>query len=109
MPLSASERQHYRRSWRRLRRENAPFRVLEGDAVMSASIEIYDDMLLSCVTADWCRAAFVIGEAMARSLGQVGDLVLFGRLRKLIDTGKLDARGDLRTIRGSEVRLARLT
>jgi hypothetical protein len=44
---------------------------------------------------------------MARSLREVGDLVLFGRLRKLIDAGKLDVRGDLGTIRGSEVRLAR--
>jgi hypothetical protein len=66
-------------------------------------------VLLSCVNAEWCRTACIIGEAMARSLHHVRDLVLFGRLRKLIDTGKLDARGDLRTIRGSEVRLARLT
>ena len=48
---------------------------------------------------------------MARSLGdpdrQVGDLVLFGRLRKLIDAGKLNARGDVVTLRGVEVRLSR--
>jgi hypothetical protein len=105
--LSDGECQHYRRSWRRLRRENAPFRVLDGDAVVSAPIEIYDDVVLSCVTADWCRTACIVGEAMARSLHEVGDLVLFGRLRKLIEAGKLDARGDLETIRGSEVRLAR--
>ena len=84
--------------------------MVEGDTVISASIEVYDDMMLSCLTVDWCRTARIIGDAMARSLGdprrQVGDLVLFGRLRKLIDTGKLDARGDLATLRGSEVRLS---
>jgi len=110
VPLSAEERQQYERSWQRLRRENAPFRVMEGGAVVSASIEVYDDMLLSCLTTDWCRAARIIGEAMARSsgdpFGQAGDLVLFGRLRKLIDAGKFDARGNLATLRGSEVRLA---
>jgi hypothetical protein len=110
VPSSAEERRQYERSWQRLRRENAPFRVIEGDAVISASIEVYDDMLLSCLTTDWCGAARIIGDAMAKSLGnpcgQAGDLVLFGRLRKLIDAGKLDARGNLATLRSSEVRLS---
>src|SRR5262249_3175317 len=92
VPLSAEERQRYCRIWQRLRRENAPFRVIEGDTIISASIEVYDDMLLSCLTTEWSRAARAIGDAMAKSLGdprgQVGDLVLFGRLRKLIDAGK---------------------
>ena len=104
------ERRRYRRLWQRLRRENAPFRVVEGDIVISASAEIYDNMLLSCVTADWCSAARILAAAMTRSLNdsgrRAGDLVLFGRLRKLIDAGKLDARGDLATLRGSEVRLS---
>ena len=85
-------------------------RVVEGDIVISASAEIYDNMLLSCVTADWCSAARILVAAMTRSLNdsarRAGDLVLFGRLRKLIDAGKLDARGDLATLRGSEVRLS---
>jgi len=111
VPLSAEERQRYCRIWQRLRRENAPFRVIEGDTIISASIEVYDDMLLSCLTTEWSRAARAIGDAMAKSLGdprgQVGDLVLFGRLRKLIDAGKLAARADLATLRGGEVRLSR--
>jgi hypothetical protein len=69
VPLSPEERRQSERSWQRLRRENAPFRVVEGDAVISASIEVYDDMLLSCLTTDWCRTARIIGDAMARSLG----------------------------------------
>jgi len=109
-PLSALERRRYRRLWQRLRRENAPFRVVEGDIVISASAEIYDNMLLSCVTADWCGAARILAAAMTGILNdsgrRAGDLVLFGRLRKLIDAGKLDARGDLATLRGSEVRLS---
>jgi hypothetical protein len=106
-PLSAVERRRYRRSWQRLRRENAPFRVVKGGIVISASAEIYDDMLLSSVTADWCSAARIIATAMAESVDdpghQPGDLVLFGRLRKLVDAGKLDGRGDLATLRGTEV------
>jgi len=84
--------------------------VEKRDIVISASAEIYDNMLLSCVTADWCSAARILAAAMTRSLNdsgrRAGDLVLFGRLRKLIDAGKLDARGDLATLRGSEVRLS---
>jgi len=110
VPLSAVERRRYRRSWRRLRRENAPFRVIKGDIVISASAEIYDDMLLSCLTADWRGAAHIIGGAIGRSIDdpglQAGDLVLFGRLRKLIDAGKIEARSDLSTLRSCEVRLS---
>ena len=109
VPLSGDERRRYRRYWQRLRRENAPFRVVDGDAVISTSIELYDNMLLSRLTAEWSRAACIIADAIAGSLGdtryQVGDLVLFGRLRKLIDAGRLDARGDFATMRGTEVRL----
>jgi Protein of unknown function/Domain of unknown function (DUF1835) len=110
-PLSAEEGERYSRLWKRLSDENAPFRVVEGDAVTSASIEVYDDLLLSCLTRDWCRAARTIGDAMTRGLGdpryQAGDLVLFGRLRKLIDAGKVESRGDLATPRGCEVRMHR--
>lgn len=110
VPLSAEERQRYRRAWQSLRYANAPFRVVEGDSVISASIGIYDDMLLSCMTADWRRAALIIGEAMARNSCdprcQAGDLVLFGRLRKLVGAGKLEARGDLAAPRHCEMRLS---
>jgi hypothetical protein len=77
VPLSAEERQRYVRSWQRLRQENAPFRVVESDTVISASIEVYDDLLLSCLTPDWRRAARIIGDAMAVSepRRQVGDLI----------------------------------
>src|SRR5262249_2303007 len=104
------ERRRYRQSWQRLRRENAPFRVVKGDIVISASAEIHDDMLLSSMTADWCSAARVIATAMAESADdprhRPRDLVVFGRLRKLIDAGKLYARGDLATLRSTEVCLS---
>ena len=110
VPLSADERRRHRRSWQRLRSANAPFRVVEGDILVSAPIEIYDDMLLSCVPADWFSAARVIGDAIARGSRdprhQAGDLVLIGRLRRLIHAGKVEARSDFATLRTSHVRLS---
>jgi Protein of unknown function len=62
VPLSAEEHERCGKCWRWLCHENAPFRVVEGDAIISASMEIYDDVLLSCVPTGWRRAAQIIGE-----------------------------------------------
>jgi len=95
--------------WRKLRAENAPFRVVAGDELVSARIAFYDDYLISCADGQWRNAALVIGHAMfsAEKRGHdVGDAVLYGRLRALAAAGRLESRGDLsRPSRFSKVRL----
>jgi len=95
----------YRESWRRLRAENAPFRIVKDLKLVSAPITVHDDVLLACAGARWRKSARVVGEALASGHGHVSDVVLFGRLRRLVEGGKLEARGDLSVARSSEVRL----
>jgi hypothetical protein len=107
--LAPQDRQQYRETWRRLRAENAALRVLNANGLVSAPISFFDPLLLSCATRSWQKAARVIGEALAKELDdavlQTGDLLLAARIRTLVETGFLEARGDLFDIRRSEIRL----
>ena len=108
-PITQEERDRYHAVWKRLRAENAPFRVIEKNELISAPITYFDEFIHSCVINEWRKSARVIGEALSREMDneiiQTGDLVLFARLRKLADLGVLDSQGDMSQIHHSEVRL----
>jgi hypothetical protein len=107
-PLTPGERDRYREMWRKLRVENAPFRVVAGDDLVSAPITFYDEWLMSCTVGQWRKAARVIAETMRTAMTHghyVGDLVLSGRLQALAAAGRLESQGDLSKPRFSEVRL----
>lgn len=95
--------------WRRLKRENAPLRVLADGELISASIEVFDALLLENTTRCWKKMAWIIGSALGQSYEagpfQVGDLVLSARLRSLAQDGTLEWRGDLERMNYCELRL----
>jgi hypothetical protein len=47
--ISVSDRAHYHEIWKRLRRENAPFRLVSDEGIASAPITCFDNDVLSCV------------------------------------------------------------
>ena len=104
-PLAPAARERYREMWRKLRAENAPFRIVADQDLVSAPISFFDELLLSCTGTEWQKTACVIGEAIAKYEASVGDLVLLGRIRALVAAGSLEARGDLSAMRSSELRL----
>lgn len=87
--------------WSQLRAENAPLRIITDDGLVSAPLDHFDADLLSHIGSEWTRANRVVGETMAalhaQQLGgaQCNDLVLFARLRNLVEQGALDSRGDI--------------
>jgi hypothetical protein len=97
-PLQTTERLGYRNLWDRLRSENAPLRVLDGDELVSAPITFFDDVLKSLVTEDWQKAARIIGTAMAYEMDegiiQTGDAFLSSRLKAMAKDARLEIRGD---------------
>ena len=109
-PLKAAAHKRYREMWRKLRAENAPFRVVAGDDLVSAPITVHDELLLSGATREWRKTARVVGEAIGVAWDrgvEVSDLVASGRIRALAAAGRLEAQGDLAKMRFSEVRLPR--
>jgi hypothetical protein len=107
-PVTEQERDTAIEHWRKLKSENAPFRIVTKAGLVSALVEVFDDMILASATRDWRKAARVIGETMGRTMElyrQVGDVMLLARLVALVEAGKLIAHGDPRQMRRCEVRL----
>jgi len=96
-PLQATTRERYRTLWQRLRSENAPLRVIEGDELVSAPISFFDTQLMSYVTNEWQKVAMVVGQTLAAEMDdevlQVGDIVLAARIGALVESGRLEIQG----------------
>jgi hypothetical protein len=93
--VTAHETAEARRQWRKLRAENAPFRVVAPQGLVSAPADHFDHLLIEQVTPEWKKIARVIGDVYGigwpDSYLHVGDLMLLGRVMALIDEGKLAA------------------
>jgi hypothetical protein len=111
-PLQMTARGRFHDLWRQLRSENAPLRVIDSDALVSAPISFFDPILLSHVKADWSKVARVVGDALVDltfdGVCQVGDRVLAARIDTLVKNGLLEFQGRSPfAMRFSEVRLPR--
>jgi hypothetical protein len=111
-PLQPATRGRYRDLWHQLRSENAPLRVIDGGQLVSAPISFFDSKLMSYVTDDWQKVARVVGHALASQMDdcilQAGDIVLVARVDALVESGRLEIRGEsAHDMHVSEVRLAK--
>jgi hypothetical protein len=109
-PIKDEMRTNCRSLWKRLRSENAAFRVLDSALTLkSAPITFFDPVLLSFVKANWLKSARVVADAMIapwdEGYHQTGDQVLASRLKALADAGRIESRGDVMKLQFSEVRL----
>lgn len=107
-PATALEVEEASQSWRQLKLENAPFRVVTATGLVSVQIDYFDPSLLRQATPEWKKVVRVVGEAMAfgdERYFQVGDTMLLARVVALVEEGKLLADGDPRDMRSSRVRL----
>jgi hypothetical protein len=106
--LNEAQIESYRANWQQLRAENAPFRVVCETGLVSAPVTYFDEAIAAFVDTQWKKCARVIGEVMAEEMTgpywQTGDLVLWSRLRKLIEAGRFEYRGNLEEMRYCEVR-----
>jgi hypothetical protein len=110
-PLPMTERLRYRALWGRLLSENAPLRVIDGDKLVSAPTSYFDSVLMSYVTDKWQKIATVFSWVTIShwddDIWQTNDMFLAARMRALVESGRLEIRGEAaRDIVFSEVRLA---
>lgn len=107
--LSGQELQAYRDLWKRLRAENAPFRVVSDHGLQSAPITYFDKAIVTHVTNDWRKCSYVVANCLGALWDDgthCGDLVLWSRVRALADEGVFEMEGDGVRMRNSSVRLA---
>lgn len=106
--ITSQEREDATRRWRKLKFENAPFRIVTDTGLVSAPADVFDALLMERVTKDWRKVARVIAETMGHNMEpyiQVGDLMLLTRIVALVEQGKLVAHGDPWAMRRCEVHL----
>jgi hypothetical protein len=104
-PLTSDRRQHYRDIWGKLRTENAPFRVLKDEELVSAPMSHYDGIILGHTGDDLRKVAWVIrGPEAPASAYEACEYIYHGRLHYLVATGALEAWGDIAKPGHSEVR-----
>jgi hypothetical protein len=108
--ISFGEASNARTLWDRLKSENAPFRVVSGDELISAPIDHFDQLLLEQIRSDWQKVAYVIGNTMGYNSDpyyQVGDAMLHARLVALIEAGEVEVDSDPYDMHVCRVRLRR--
>jgi hypothetical protein len=88
-------RAELRRAWERLRADGTPLRVVEHDALVSAPITYFDDVLLR-MADDWAQVVTVVGLAMGhavddKTLPQLwNDTFAVARVLDLVDAGRME-------------------
>lgn len=111
-PLQTTERRRYRELWERLRSENAPLRVIDGDKLVSAPVSFFDSLLMSYVTDQWQKVSMIFSWITIShwddDIWQTNDTFLAVRMHALVKSGRLEIRGGtaLEIVLG-EVRLSR--
>jgi hypothetical protein len=106
--VTPQEREDAAQCWRRLKSEDAPFRIVTQSGLVSAPETIFDDLLLERATKKWRRVIRLIGDTMGHDMEpfiQTGDVMLRARVVALVGEGKLIADGDPYDIRRCHVRL----
>jgi hypothetical protein len=77
-------------------------------ALTSAQVSAIDAVLISFAHHEWRKVARVVGSTMLQlreSMPGLPDVYYALRIAELVRSGKLEAQGDLRRMRFSEVRL----
>jgi hypothetical protein len=100
-PMTDCEKVTVVHDWTKLKQENAPFRVLTPDGLVSAPIDYFDSILLATVPTEPQKMARIIGHVLFELRDpfiQVGDEMLHVRMVSLIESGALLATGDPRNI-----------
>jgi len=105
-PVSLAEFEIDGDEWSRMMNENAGVRLLEGGKKIKGEPAVfYDKELLQQSTAEFQKASKVVGLVTGKLKYPVMDQFLGWRLRELIKQGKLESKGELKTIRDFEVKL----
>ncbi|MCY6372219.1 DUF1835 domain-containing protein [Clostridium ganghwense] len=91
--------------WEVLRNSKENLRILKDNKIVGVDESYYDNDILYNCTLSFRKAARIIGDTMGKSEQLVGDLYIDYRVRKLIESGKIEYRGKLAAMREFEARL----
>lgn len=92
--------------WRRLMNESAGVRLLEGGKkIRGEAANYYDKDLLAAVSKEFAKANKAANAVIGKMKYPVMDHYLNWRLKELVKEEKLEARGELKSLKDYEIRL----
>ncbi|MCW3466809.1 DUF1835 domain-containing protein [Chitinophaga nivalis] len=105
-PISLAEYELDGEEWHRLMNENGGIRLLEGGKkIRGEATAFYDKELVTQSGKEFVKAWKVVQQVTGKLKYPVMDQFLGWRLKELIREGKLESKGELKTIRDFEVKL----
>ncbi len=91
--------------WEILRKSKENLRILIENRIIGVEESYYDNDILSNCSFNFKKAARIIGITMGKSHQLIGDAYIDYRVRRLIESGKVEYRGRLESMRDFEIRV----
>lgn len=101
--ISLPRKQHLADTWKKSVEEHGLLRIWQDKQIHTVDETFYDKQLIAACTAEFTNAARIVGEVLGTSNQLVSDTWINYRLVKLVENGKLKARGNIHELRSVEV------
>lgn len=95
------------KTWEKLRDSKDRLRVFKDGMLIGVDEGYYDDEILGHLSKEFKKATRIVGETLGSTDQFVSDSYIDYRVRELITGGKIDFRGELKTMRDYEVKAKR--
>lgn len=103
--IKKEKHQDLMNDWEILRTTKENLRILKNNYVIGVDESYYDEDVLSNCTFNFQKVGTVIGSTMGKSEQFISDMYINYRIRKLIESKKVEYRGTLETMRDLEIRV----
>ncbi|EMJ94924.1 PF12395 family protein [Leptospira alstonii serovar Pingchang str. 80-412] len=103
--LSIAKKDEYAKEFDRIQDRSDEIRRYEGDKIGYLPVDFYDNYVLSFVSENWKRAVRIVGNCLYHQYSlDLSDEFFEWRIRTLIQSGRLEAEGDLSSMQGYNIR-----
>jgi Domain of unknown function (DUF1835)/Protein of unknown function len=104
-PVSLAEFEVDTDEWVKLCNENRGIRTLEGGKkLLQHDYDFYDKELLKIINHDWQKAGRILHIFFSKAKVVTGDAFLLWRIKLMISENKIDAQGDIKSMKDFEVK-----
>lgn len=84
--------------WQKACTENSAYRIQKNDKIISVDENHYDDYILSCLNEELESFVNIIRRIMKDGQHRISDTTIQWNIRKLIDQGRIEGEGDLKSL-----------
>ncbi len=94
--IEVDTRQIYKDLWSVMRKENGAYRIKKDSEIRTVEVAYHDTFILSQIPTQWTKAPMVIDQIIGHSAHTITDTTAEWRIRKLIHSGEVEYKGELK-------------